>query len=65
MGTGLREGDGKRQKGEGGEVERRDDVPILGALTARAAFVIGKGGSIGRALDPPGHIMVWRNKSFS
>ena len=49
MGTGLREGDGKRQKGEGGEVERRDDVPILGALTARAAFVIGKGGSIGRA----------------
>ena len=54
MGTGLREGEGKRrgrgQKGEGGVVERRDDVPILGALlTARAAFVIGKGGSIGRA----------------
>ena len=41
----------KGAKGGGGwcVVERRDDVPILGALTARAAFVIGKGGSIGRA----------------
>ena len=29
-------------------VERRDDVPILVALTAKVAFVIGKGGSVGR-----------------
>ena len=29
-------------------VERRDDVPILVALTAKVAFVIGKAGSVGR-----------------
>ena len=61
MGTGLREGDGKRQKGEGGEVERRDDVPILVALTAKVAFVIGKAGSVGRGeTHSLGHVIVWR-----
>ena len=43
-----------RAKGErrgrrvAGVVERRDDVPILVALTAKVAFVIGKAGSVGR-----------------
>ena len=46
----MREGEGKRgEKGRrAGVVERRDDVPILVALTAKVAFVIGKGGSVGR-----------------
>ena len=46
----MREGEGKRgERGRrAGVVERRDDVPILVALTAKVAFVIGKAGSVGR-----------------
>ena len=41
----MREGGGKgerRGRRVAGVVERRDDVPILVALTAKVAFVIGK-----------------------
>ena len=41
-------------------VERRDDVPILVALTAKVAFVIGKAGSVGRGeTHSLGHVIVW------
>ena len=56
-----------RAKGErrgrrvAGVVERRDDVPILVALTAKVAFVIGKAGSVGRGKTHSlGHVIVWR-----
>ena len=39
---------GERRGRRAGVVERRVDVPILVALTAKVAFVIGKGGSVGR-----------------
>ena len=57
----MREGEGKGgEKGVAGVVERRDDVPILVTLTAKVAFVIGKGGSVGRGeTHSLGHVIVW------
>ena len=65
----MREGEGKRgEKGRrvAGVVERRDDVPILVALTAKVAFVIGKAGSVGRGeTHSLSNVIVWHKLAVS